>query len=311
VPNPIFHLTPTATVDEGNNWINIQWGPLTMSNPVTATPTASTALGNYAPTAGGDQVPSGSNNYNIAPLYDFFNHPRKGSAGLDIGAIERVANAAGTVAPTITSVVPNNAVRGSTADLTISGVNLTYTTAVVFPGQATTITVNAFTVVNSTTVTATVTFAPGTVLGSGHVFHVVTTNPVDGIARNSNNLNFTVLGAAVTFAGPVQALTTAGAGTATTKPGIVTVQNGAGTNAGPFTFTAAPTIALASGVGTFTITGGTCAAGTVLAPGGSCTISVQDVPPATAPFAGKATVTVTGTGLASANGTATFSFNGN
>jgi hypothetical protein len=159
-------------------------------------------------------------------------------------------------------------------------------------------------------VTATVTFAPGTALGGGHVFHVTTTNP-DGIARNSNNLNIAVLGATVTFTGPVPALTTAGAGTATTKAGVVTVRNGTGGNAGPFTFTAAPTIALASGVGTFTITGGTCAAGTVLAPGGSCTINVQDVPPATAPFAGRATVTVTGTGLASANGTATFSFNAN
>ncbi len=28
VPNPIFNLTPAATVDEGNNWINLSWGPL-------------------------------------------------------------------------------------------------------------------------------------------------------------------------------------------------------------------------------------------------------------------------------------------
>ena len=28
VPNPIFNLTPAATVDEGNNWINMSWGPL-------------------------------------------------------------------------------------------------------------------------------------------------------------------------------------------------------------------------------------------------------------------------------------------
>jgi len=25
VPNPIFNLTPAATVDEGNNWVNISW----------------------------------------------------------------------------------------------------------------------------------------------------------------------------------------------------------------------------------------------------------------------------------------------
>ena len=33
VPNPIFNLTPTATVDEGNNWVNLNWGPLAMTNP--------------------------------------------------------------------------------------------------------------------------------------------------------------------------------------------------------------------------------------------------------------------------------------
>jgi len=35
VPNPIFNLTPAATVDEGNNWVNISWGPLAMTNPAT------------------------------------------------------------------------------------------------------------------------------------------------------------------------------------------------------------------------------------------------------------------------------------
>jgi hypothetical protein len=33
VPNPIFNLTPVATVDEGNNWINMRWGPLSLTNP--------------------------------------------------------------------------------------------------------------------------------------------------------------------------------------------------------------------------------------------------------------------------------------
>src|SRR5256884_9656690 len=29
---PLFSLVPSATVDEGNNWINVSWGPLSMSN---------------------------------------------------------------------------------------------------------------------------------------------------------------------------------------------------------------------------------------------------------------------------------------
>jgi hypothetical protein len=32
-PNPVFSLTPSATVDEGNNWINVNWGPLSLTNP--------------------------------------------------------------------------------------------------------------------------------------------------------------------------------------------------------------------------------------------------------------------------------------
>ena len=31
-PNPVFTLTPAATVDEGNNWINVSWGPLALSD---------------------------------------------------------------------------------------------------------------------------------------------------------------------------------------------------------------------------------------------------------------------------------------
>jgi hypothetical protein len=46
---PAFTLAPAATVDEGNNWINMFYGPLSYANPtVTTTPgTAPTPLGNY------------------------------------------------------------------------------------------------------------------------------------------------------------------------------------------------------------------------------------------------------------------------
>jgi hypothetical protein len=48
VPNPVFTLTPAATVDEGNNWINLSWGPLSMLNPVTSTGATNFLLGNYS-----------------------------------------------------------------------------------------------------------------------------------------------------------------------------------------------------------------------------------------------------------------------
>ncbi len=85
VPNPIFNLAPTATVDEGNNWVNISWGPLTMSNPATATSTTSTQLGNYSITAG-PAVDHGT--ATGAPTTDFFGNSRPQGAGFDIGAVE-------------------------------------------------------------------------------------------------------------------------------------------------------------------------------------------------------------------------------
>ena len=57
---PAFTLQPAATVDEGNNWINMFYGPLSLSNPpkytVAGTPLA--PLGNYnATTAPGKGAP--------------------------------------------------------------------------------------------------------------------------------------------------------------------------------------------------------------------------------------------------------------
>ncbi|HYK90384.1 MAG TPA: hypothetical protein VE398_16535, partial [Acidobacteriota bacterium] len=42
-PNPLFSLVPSATVDEGNNWINVSWGPLSLTNPSVT----GGAFGNY------------------------------------------------------------------------------------------------------------------------------------------------------------------------------------------------------------------------------------------------------------------------
>ncbi|HYL13132.1 MAG TPA: choice-of-anchor D domain-containing protein [Terriglobales bacterium] len=91
VPNPIFALTPSATVDEGNNWINISWGPLAETNPVT-----NATLGNYALTAGSPAInyinPANSaTTYAAAPSLDFFGNARKTNNAVDVGAVEFVA----------------------------------------------------------------------------------------------------------------------------------------------------------------------------------------------------------------------------
>jgi hypothetical protein len=94
VPNPIFNLTPAATVDEGNNWINIAWGPLAMTNPVT-----NVTLGNYAPTATSSVInyipSSATTNYNEAPSLDFFGNARKTKNAVDAGAVEFGATTGG------------------------------------------------------------------------------------------------------------------------------------------------------------------------------------------------------------------------
>jgi hypothetical protein len=84
-PNPIFSLTPNATVDEGNNWVNISWGPLSISNPVSGA-----VLGNYALQASSpaiDYVPVGQPH----PTTDYFGNPRPDPAvpgRFDVGAVE-------------------------------------------------------------------------------------------------------------------------------------------------------------------------------------------------------------------------------
>jgi hypothetical protein len=89
VPNPIFSLTPAATVDEGNNWINIGWGPLAMTSPASTT---GTPLGNYAPAAGSPVIgyitPTNSAAYAAAPATDFFGTSRKTNNAVDVGAVE-------------------------------------------------------------------------------------------------------------------------------------------------------------------------------------------------------------------------------
>jgi hypothetical protein len=102
VPNPIFNLTPVATVDEGNNWINMRWGPLSMLNPVTNTP-----LANYALTTGSpviDLIPTSEPNFGLVPATDFFGNgrPEPGitDTHFDPGAVEF-----GSTAPVISAAL--------------------------------------------------------------------------------------------------------------------------------------------------------------------------------------------------------------
>jgi hypothetical protein len=88
---PVFALnqiTPAATVDEGNNWINLGFGPLSLFNAAAAPGTGvlQPPLGDYSISAGSPAVNAASSTG--APDHDFFGRPRPQGAGFDIGAVE-------------------------------------------------------------------------------------------------------------------------------------------------------------------------------------------------------------------------------
>jgi hypothetical protein len=111
VPTPVFNLTAGATVDEGNNWINISWGPLSVTRP-----SDGVVLGNYSLLSGSpaiDYIATGGANsssftYAAAPGTDFFGNPRKtGNSPVDAGAVEFGASGGGGGTPATVSITPN------------------------------------------------------------------------------------------------------------------------------------------------------------------------------------------------------------
>jgi hypothetical protein len=101
-PNPVFSLTPAATVDEGNNWINVSWGPLSMVNPINRSTAAGpnnygggVPLGNYSLSAAINNVSPTFQYAAYAPSTDFFGNPRPDprTTNTDSGAVEYQASA--------------------------------------------------------------------------------------------------------------------------------------------------------------------------------------------------------------------------
>jgi hypothetical protein len=118
-PNPVFSLTPAATVDEGNNWINVSFGPLSLSDDsviggangnygggalfANYSLNAGSPAVNYIPCLNSNAVGQGcrvnpvpgNTSFTITlPRMDFFGNPRPdpGTTGsvkhVDVGAVE-------------------------------------------------------------------------------------------------------------------------------------------------------------------------------------------------------------------------------
>ncbi|MGF6781363.1 choice-of-anchor Q domain-containing protein [Paraburkholderia sp. GAS334] len=88
LPNPVFNLTPAATVDEGNNWVNMAYGPLSLNNAAaySSPGTPMPVLGNYSITTGSPAIDKGK--AFGAPDHDIFGTRRPQGLGFDIGAVE-------------------------------------------------------------------------------------------------------------------------------------------------------------------------------------------------------------------------------
>ncbi|MBS0375951.1 MAG: hypothetical protein JSR73_15335 [Proteobacteria bacterium] len=151
LPNPVFTLTPSAVVDEGNNWVNLRWGPLSLTNPNVVDSNGnygglsaggvSLVLGNYAPQASSPLINAGTsttNNGVTPPATDFYGNARV--APYDIGAIEYMAPP-----PTLTSITPNSGMRGTTVAVTLTGTNLASASAVTMSGGGITCTIGTAT----------------------------------------------------------------------------------------------------------------------------------------------------------------------
>jgi hypothetical protein len=210
-PNPVFSLTPDATVDEGNNWINVSWGPLALSDDsVTGGANGNygggPALGNYVPqsfsptidkipcsgsTAGGCvEIPGGTLPQITAPATDFFGNPRPNvdPDGLaDIGAVEFQGNAIARPAPHLNAITPNIGTRSSVVQVLLTGTNLDGAVITVTPNTGIAV---SGTDATATTVAATFTIGAGAPLTARSVT-VFTPAPGGG---TSNAVTFTVVG---------------------------------------------------------------------------------------------------------------------
>jgi hypothetical protein len=216
-PNPVFSLTPSATVDEGNNWINVSWGPLTLTNPAVNSGTGSTGTGNWgsgpalanyvllATSPAIDYIPRGQDH----PATDFFGNPRPDPTTprncFDVGAVEFQGARSGAgsgcsgTGPILAAISPTSGIRGTSFTVTLTGSNLATPSSITAGGG---ITVSNIVPVpgDPTTVNATFTISATAPL--------TTRNVVYTGANGTSTLPgaFTVVAPTVTVIGPTSAL---------------------------------------------------------------------------------------------------------
>ncbi len=300
LPGPLFTLQPSATVDEGNNWINLRWGPLSLNmadispsfafNPSLTAP--SSAI-NYIPSTAGDP-------YASAPSTDFYNNARKQTGNnVDVGAIEYQPPTIAIVSVSPTTVNFGSQLVGvasAAQTLTLSnagGATFTGLTVVVTAPFARAGGTCGATLAATATCTINVTFTP-TATGAASGTATIT----GSVAVTGSPVSLTGTGAAATH-------------TASVSPSPLAFGNWAtGTTSNPLNLTVTNTGNSPLAGGTFTFGGGTpqpftrvttgtfpAAApncGATLNVGAACTIKVQFAPATAVAFSRTLTVAFTG-----------------
>jgi uncharacterized membrane protein YphA (DoxX/SURF4 family) len=312
-PPPLaqFTLTPAATVDEGSNWINMFYGPLSLVNPTILSGGAGygVTIGNYAPAAGSPAIgaiPTSSPTFAVTPRTDYFGNPRPAVTNGTVFSIGAVEIAGGSA--TLVGIAPSTGAFGSWVIHNPSTAEqFTYTNT----GSAT---VTVTTVVLSDTTDYSLSFngCAGHVLNAGLSCTVAIqftpsttgvhngTLTVNGGAPASISLTGTGIAPSATLVGTLPQPFPANFGSvvegqAQTVQQIYTYTNtSAASTGGVFTITGTtltegtPPVNAAD----FSVAFGNCTNGKVLTPGNSCTIQMQFNPHSTGAI--NATLTVTG-----------------
>jgi len=303
LPTPVFSLTPSATVDEGNNWINLRWGPLALAKPAN-----NAVLGNYGLTstssainhipAAGNSQPDGA--YTLAPSLDYFGTQRK-NGSVDAGAVEfaggTTVNAVGSVTggplafgnvALFSTAAAQTLTLHSTGTASVTGITLAFSSPRYFRPTGAAGGTCGGTLVAGATCTINVRFRP-TALGLVNGTLTITSNVA--ITGSPVSLSGTGVASGIAIA-PDPLTITANPITAT---GTVTVTN---TGASSVTISNV-TVAGGSIIDYFFSQSGTnTCSGATLAPAGTCSVGVRftRVLAGTGDYPGTITFTDTATG---------------
>ena len=291
-------IQPTATVDEGHNWLNLSFGPLQLGRPNAATATGGelmlmrngtgSANAAYSIPGGSSAVFHGSTTSGVALVAtDFFGTPRVGRN--DIGA----AQFAGALPARAATLIPNPVAFGNwatgtnaTMDVLVTNTGSGPLTTMTFTGLAAPFTRITAGVANScgttlnsgSSCTYRVQFAPA---ATGNFSQTLTLNAAGGppLAVASTSVTGTGVAARATVTATPNPLTITVPRGQITGLGTVTVTNtapaGTGAQMSISSITASPTNLQFSFVAGGGLGGFDNCTGTILAPGASCTVSVR------------------------------------